>query len=55
MNKAYIQSALTALSTGDFSEASKNLLATLGYRSERTLELSGTVNLGRPDSHTKSR
>ena len=43
MNKAHIQSALAALSTGDFSEASKNLLATLGYRSERTLELSGAV------------
>ena len=43
MNKAHIQSALAALSTGDFSEVSKNLLATLGYRSERTLELSGTV------------
>ena len=43
MNKAHIQSALAALSTGDFSEASKNLLATLGYRSERILELSGTV------------
>ena len=43
MSKAHIQSALAALSTGDFSEVSKNLLATLGYRSERTLELSGTV------------
>ena len=43
MNKAHIQSALAALSTGDFSEASKNLLATLGYRSERTLALSGAV------------
>ncbi len=43
MNKAHIQSALAALPTGDFSEASKNLLATLGYHSERTLELSGTV------------
>ena len=43
MNKTHIQAALAALSTGDFSEASKNLLATLGYHSERTLELSGTV------------
>ena len=43
MNKAHIQSALAALSPGDFSEASKNLLATLGYRSERTLELSDAV------------
>ena len=43
MNKAHIQSALAALSTTDFRETSKNLLATLGYRSERTLELSGAV------------
>ena len=43
MNKAHIQSALAALSTGDFPETSKNLLATLGYHSERTLELSGAV------------
>lgn len=43
MNKPHIQSALAALSTGDFSEVSKNLLATLGYRSERTLKLSGAV------------
>ena len=43
MNKAHIQSALAALSIGDFPETSKNLLATLGYRSERTLKLSGTA------------
>ena len=43
MNKEHIQSALAVLSTGDFPEVSKKLLATLGYHSERTLELSGAV------------
>ena len=43
MNKQHIQSALAAIPTSDFSQTSKALLATLGYRSERTLELSGTV------------
>ena len=32
------------MSTGDLLEKSKDLLATIGYRSERTLELSGTVD-----------
>ncbi len=44
MNKEAIKSALAALSTGDLLEKSKNLLATIGYRSERTLELSGSVD-----------
>ena len=44
MNKEAIKSALAALPTGDLLEKSKNLLATIGYRSERTLELSGSVD-----------
>ena len=44
MNKQTIKSALAAIPTGDFLEKSKDLLATIGYRSERTLELSGTVH-----------
>ena len=44
MNKEAIKSALAAMSTGDLLEKSKELLATIGYRSERTLELSGTVH-----------
>ncbi|MDE0426007.1 MAG: Eco57I restriction-modification methylase domain-containing protein [Candidatus Poribacteria bacterium] len=44
MNKQAIKSALSALPASDFLEKSKNLLATLGYQSERTLELSGTVH-----------
>ena len=44
MNKQTIKSALSAIPTGDFLEKSKDLLSTLGYRSERTLELSGTVH-----------
>ena len=44
MSKEAIKSALAAMSTGDFLEKAKNLLATLGYRSERTLELSGTMD-----------
>ena len=43
MDKETIQSALAAIPTGDFAATSKALLATLGYQSERTLELSGTV------------
>ncbi len=43
MNLEKIKSALQTLSTGDFLEKSKNLLATIGYRSERTLELTGTI------------
>ena len=44
MNKETIKSALSAIPTDDFLEKSKNLLATIGYCSERTLELSGTVH-----------
>ena len=43
MNKDTIKSALAAIPIGDFLEKSKELLATIGYHSERTLELSGTV------------
>ena len=39
-----ITSALAAMSIGDFLEKSKELLGTMGYRSERTLELIGTVH-----------
>ena len=44
MDKETIKSALSAIPTGDLLEKSKNLLATLGYQSERTHELSGTVH-----------
>ena len=44
MDKEAIKSALAAISTGDLLEKSKDLLATIGYRSERMLELSGTVD-----------
>ena len=44
MNKKAIESALAAIPTGDFLEKSKDLLSTLGYRSELTLELSGTAH-----------
>ena len=44
MNKEAIKSALAAIPTGDLLEKSKDLLATIGYRSELTLELSGTVH-----------
>ena len=44
MDKETIQSALAAIPTGNFAETSKALLATLGYHSERTLELPGTVD-----------
>lgn len=44
MEKETIKSALAAIPTGNFAETSKALLATLGYHSERTLELSGTVD-----------
>ena len=39
-----IQAALAALLDGDFAPAAHSLLAALGYRSERTLELSGSVD-----------
>ena len=41
--KEKIESALAALSTGDFLENTKHLLAVLGYCSERTVELPGTA------------
>ena len=44
MNKEAIKAALAAMSTGDLLEKSKELLAIIGYRSERTEELSGTVD-----------
>ena len=44
MNKEAIKAALSAIPTGDFLEKSKDLLGTIGYRSELTLELSGTVH-----------
>ncbi|MCY3723730.1 MAG: hypothetical protein OXG97_16030 [Candidatus Poribacteria bacterium] len=44
MNKDAIKSALSAIPTGDFLEKSKELLGTIGYRSELTLELSGTIH-----------
>ena len=44
MNKEAIKSALAAMATGDLLEKSKELLAIIGYRSERTDELSGTVD-----------
>ena len=44
MNKEAIKSALAAMHTGDLLEKSKDLLSTLGYSSELTLELSGTVH-----------
>ena len=44
MNKEVIKSVLATMPIGDLLEKSKNLLATLGYQSERTLELSGSVD-----------
>ena len=44
MNKETIKSALAAIPTGDFLEKSKELFDTIGYRSELTLELSGTAH-----------
>ena len=44
MNKDAIKSALAAMQTGVLLEKSKDLLSTLGYHSELTFELSGTVH-----------
>ena len=44
MNKETIKSALAAMHTGDLLEKSKQLLSTLGYRSDLILELSSTVH-----------
>ena len=42
--KEKIRSALVEIPRGNFAVAAKNLLTTLGYRSERTLELAGSVD-----------
>ena len=42
--KEEIESALAAIAVGDFLETSKELLAVLGYRSERTAKLPGTAD-----------
>ena len=39
-----IETALADMTQGDFVDAGRRLLKTLGYRSDRTLELSGTVD-----------
>ena len=44
MNKEAIKSALAAMQNGVLLEKSKDLLSTLGYRSELTHELPGTVH-----------
>ncbi len=44
MNKTAIKSALAAIPTGDFLDGTKELLSTLGYQSNRTAELFGTVD-----------
>ena len=44
MNQNDIKSLLAEMQNGNLLEKSKNLLSTLGYRSDLTLELSGTVN-----------
>ncbi len=44
MNKATIKSTLATIPIGDFLDRTKELLSTLGYRSERTLELSGNAH-----------
>ena len=42
--KREIESALAAIPAGDFLETAKGLLTVLGYRSERTVKLSGTTD-----------
>ena len=42
--KEKIESTLASINTGDFLENAKHLLAVLGYCSERTVELPGTVD-----------
>ena len=39
-----IETALADMTQGDFEDAGRRLLETLGYRSDRTLEMSGTVD-----------
>ena len=44
IKKKEIESALAKIPDGDFLETSKDLLDVLGYRSQRTLKLSGNVD-----------
>ena len=44
IKKKEIESTLAAIPAGDFLEAAKGLLAVLGYRSERTVKLSGNTD-----------
>ena len=44
MKKKEIQSALARIPDSDFLQTTKDLLAVLGYRSQRTLNLSGNVD-----------
>ncbi len=44
IKKSEIESALAKIPFGDFLETSKELLAVLGYRSQRTVKLSGTAD-----------
>ena len=44
IKKKEIESALAKIPASDFLETTKDLLAVLGYRSERTLNLSGNVD-----------
>ena len=44
IKKKEIESALAKIPASDFLETTKGLLAVLGYRSERTLNLSGNVD-----------
>ena len=44
MNQNHIKSVLAEIQTGDLLEKSKELLSTLGYRSDLTLELSGDID-----------
>ena len=44
MNKAAITTALAAITTGDFLDNTKGLLATLGYKSDKTVDLFGSVD-----------
>ena len=44
MNKEAIKSALADITTGDFLDSTKALLATLGYKSDNTADLFGSVD-----------
>ena len=57
--KDKIRTALAAVPKSDFLPAAQDILANLGYRSERTLELSGSVDdfirrFRAPNENTKS-